>query len=80
MLQPILKEFLINMAHKKFYRLSKQVLKARYYCLLGENGSMITQLPVETKPDTRLPYSHVGGQGLRLWSLEHLGSSSDVQE
>ena len=28
----------------------------------------------ETRPDTRLPKSHVGGQGLYLRSLDHLGS------
>ena len=33
-----------------------------------------------TRPDTRLPKSRGGGQGLYLRSLDHLDRSSDVKE
>ena len=32
---------------------------------------------LETRPDTRLPKSRAGGQGLYLRSLDHLGRSSE---
>ena len=35
---------------------------------------------VETRPDTRLPKSRVGGQGPYLRSPDHLGRSSEVKE
>ena len=33
-----------------------------------------------TRPDTRLPKSRAGGQGLYLRSSDHLGRSSEVEE
>ena len=33
-----------------------------------------------TKPDVRLPQSRVGGQGLYLRSLDHLGRSSEAKK
>ena len=33
-----------------------------------------------TRPDTRLPQSRAGGQGLYLWSLNHLGRSSEAKD
>ena len=33
-----------------------------------------------TRPDTRLPKSRAGGQGLYLRSLDHLGRSSGVKK
>ena len=32
----------------------------------------------ELRPDTRLPQSRSGGQGLYLWSLDHLDRSSEA--
>ena len=32
----------------------------------------------KTRPDTRLPQSRAGGQGLYLTSLDHLGRSSEA--
>ena len=34
----------------------------------------------ETRPDTRLPQSRAGGQGLYLRSLNHLGRSSEAKD
>ena len=34
----------------------------------------------ETRPDTRIPQSHAGGQGLYLRSLDHLGRSSEAKD
>ena len=34
----------------------------------------------KTRPDTRLPKSHAGGQGPYLRSLDHLGRSGEVQK
>ena len=33
-----------------------------------------------TRPDTRLPKWHAGGQGPYLRSIDHLGRSSEVKE
>ena len=33
-----------------------------------------------TRPDTRLPQSRAGGQGLYLRSLDHLGRSSEAKD
>ena len=33
-----------------------------------------------TRPDTRLPQSRAGGQGLYLRSLDHLGWSSETKD
>jgi len=33
-----------------------------------------------TRPDTRIPQSRVGGQGLYLRSLDHLGRSSEAKD
>ena len=35
---------------------------------------------LKTRPDTRLPKSHAGGQGPYLRSPDHLGGSSEVKE
>ena len=35
---------------------------------------------IKTRPDTRLPKSRAGGQGLYLRSLDNVGRSSEVQE
>ena len=35
---------------------------------------------IKTRPDTRLPQSRAGGQGLFLRSLDHLGRSSEAKE
>ena len=35
---------------------------------------------LETRPDTRLPQSRAGGQGLYLRSLNHLGRSSEAKD
>ena len=35
---------------------------------------------VGTRPETQLPQLRVGGQGLYLWSLNHLGRSSEVKD
>ena len=37
-------------------------------------------LPRKTRPDTRLPQSCAGGQGLYLRSFDHLGRSSDAKD
>ena len=34
----------------------------------------------KTRPDTRLPQSRLGGQGLCLMSLVHLGRSSEAKD
>ena len=34
----------------------------------------------KTRPDTRLPQSHAGGQGLYLRSLNHLGRSIEAKD
>ena len=34
----------------------------------------------QTRPDTRLPQSRAGGQGLYLRSLDHLGRSSEAKD
>ena len=36
-------------------------------------------LAILTRPDTRLPQSRVGGQGLYLMSLDHLGRSGEAK-
>ena len=37
-------------------------------------------LLIATRPDTRLPQSRAGGQGLYLRSLDHLGRSSEPKD
>ena len=53
----------------------------------GENDGQLQNLCVgdgigeeKTRPDTRQPKSHVGGQGPHLRSPDHLGRSSEVRE
>ena len=37
-------------------------------------------VPFEIRPDTRLPKLPVGGQGLYLRSLDHLGRSGEAKD
>ena len=38
------------------------------------------EIATRTRPDTRLPQSRAGGQGLFLRSFDHLGKSSDAKD
>ena len=38
------------------------------------------QVIAKTRPDTRLPQSRAGGQGLYMRSLDHLGRSSEAKD
>ena len=49
-------------------------IKFGFLCLCGKTNF------TETRPDTRLPQSRVGGQGPYLRSLDHLGRSSEAKD
>ena len=53
-------------------------------CVDNKKSSLFTTTTIpltqKTRPDTRLPQSLVGGQGLFLRSLDHLGRSSEAKD
>ena len=53
-------------------------LQRRLYLILF--AVLFLSFSEETRPDTRLPKSHAGGQGPYLRSLDHLGRSSEAQK
>ena len=46
---------------------------------MGINNRQMSNVR-ETRPDTRLPQSRVGGQGPYFRSPDHLGGSSEVKK
>ena len=51
-----------------------------YYRSNAEDSFDFISFPVLTRPDTRLPESRAGGQGLFLRSLDHLSRSSEAKD